>query len=153
MKASDLSPRPSLFSLLKESCRRGSDNDKTGLMSLSMRKYICATSGPLLFLPFFFNSLLCSRTSNLFASGATLARLPSLTKDLVFSFFLLFRSFFAIPEGKVGLNISFFFHKCLTLLLYLISLPLSHTCLPLRLSHFEGVGARRPGGWKESGRV
>ena len=103
MKASDLSPRLLSFLCLKSHVGGGNDNDKKPDVIFHPKIYLPCIRF-LLILPFFC-SLLCSLTSNPFASGAILACLPSLTKDPSIFFLPFIQSFFGIPLGKVDLNI------------------------------------------------
>lgn len=99
MKASDLSPRLLSFLCLRNHVGGRNDNDKKADVIFHLHHVSPPHQVPFIFT--FFSSLLCHLMSNLFASGATLACLPSLTKDL-----FLFR-FFGIPQGKVGLKCFF----------------------------------------------
>lgn len=149
MKASDLSPRLLSFHWRKNHVGEGGKRrqwQKGWCHFLS--KNISSPHQVPFTCTFFKLPFLFSLTSNLFASGATLAWLPHLTKGLVFPFLLLF-CFFGYCQGK---SEHFFFISDL-LDVYLLSLPASHTCLPLWLSPFEGDGAQRPGGWQDSRRV
>lgn len=99
MKASDLFPHLLSILCLKNHVGGRNDNDKKADVIFHPKIYLPPHQVPFIFLPLL-TFLLCTLTSNVFASGVTLACLPSLTKDLGIFFLPFILSFFGPPQGK-----------------------------------------------------
>lgn len=100
MKASDLSPRLLSFHWRKNHVGGGGRRQWQKGWCHFLSKNISSPHQVPFTCTFFKLPFLFSLTSNLFASGATLAWLPHLTKGLVFPFLLLFCFFWVLSREK-----------------------------------------------------